>query len=56
MEGAFPLELLITVTFEELDGKTLFTLRHAGIPAGQMRELTEAGWNQSFDKLDKVLK
>jgi uncharacterized protein YndB with AHSA1/START domain len=56
MEGAFPLEMLITVTFEELDGKTRFTLRHDGIPAGQMSELTEAGWRQSFDKLAEVLK
>jgi len=23
---------------------------HTGIPAGQMRELTEAGWNESYDK------
>jgi uncharacterized protein YndB with AHSA1/START domain len=56
MEGAFPLEMLITVTFEELDGKTRLTLRHDGIPAGQMSELTEAGWQQSFDKLAEILK
>jgi uncharacterized protein YndB with AHSA1/START domain len=56
MSSDFPLELLVTVTFEEHRGKTKFTLRHVGIPAGQMTELTEAGWNGSFDKLAQVLK
>jgi uncharacterized protein YndB with AHSA1/START domain len=27
------------------------TLRHEGIPAGMMREMTETGWSESFDKL-----
>jgi len=52
----FPLEMLVTVTFEDNDGKTRITLRHAGIPDGQMSELTAAGWKQSFEKLDEVLK
>jgi uncharacterized protein YndB with AHSA1/START domain len=56
MSEAWPLELLVTVTFEENGGKTKMTLRHAGIPAGQMRDLTEAGWKESFDKLAEVLK
>lgn len=30
---------------------TRLTLRHVGIPAGEMREQCEAGWNESFDKL-----
>jgi uncharacterized protein YndB with AHSA1/START domain len=47
----FPLELQITVTLEETDGKTKMTLRHAGFPAGQMREMAGPGWNESFDKL-----
>lgn len=47
----FPLETLVTVTFEEHEGKTKMTLRHAGLPAGQMSDLTQAGWNESFDKL-----
>ena len=55
MEGDWPLELQITVTFEEQEGKTRLTLRHAGIPAGRMSEMTEAGWNESFDKLAEVL-
>jgi uncharacterized protein YndB with AHSA1/START domain len=55
MEGYWPLELLITVTFEETGGKTKMTLLHEGMPAGQMRELAEVGWNESFDKLAEYL-
>jgi uncharacterized protein YndB with AHSA1/START domain len=52
----WPKELLITVTFEERGGKTRMTLRHAGIPSGQMLEQTGQGWNESFDKLAESLK
>jgi uncharacterized protein YndB with AHSA1/START domain len=55
MEGDWPLELLVTVTFEEAGGRTKMTLLHAGIPAGKMRELCETGWNESFDKLAEHL-
>ena len=55
MSGDWPKELLVTVTFEEQEGKTKLTLRHVGIPAGEMRELTSAGWNESFDKLAESL-
>ena len=56
MSADFPLELLLTVTFEEQGGKTKMTLRHVGIPAGEMSDLTAAGWNESFDKLSESLK
>lgn len=55
MSGDWPLELLVRITFEELDGLTKLTLRHIGIPAGENRDLAKAGWNESFDKLDKYL-
>jgi uncharacterized protein YndB with AHSA1/START domain len=55
MTGDWPLELVVTVTFEAKDGKTKFTLRHAGLPEGEMRDMTKVGWNESFDKLEKVL-
>lgn len=55
-EGEFPLELLVTVTFEDLSGKTKMTLRHDGFPAGQHKEMVNAGWNESLDKLADVLK
>ena len=51
LPGEMPLEMLVTVTFEEHEGKTKLTLRHEGLPAGEMSEMTGAGWNQSFDKL-----
>jgi len=54
--GDFPDEMLIAVTFEEKDGKTRMTLRHAGLPAGDMREAAGEGWNESFDKLAVSLK
>lgn len=46
----------MTVTFDEIGRKTEMTLRHAGIPAGEMRDLTAAGWNESFDKLAEDLR
>ena len=52
----FPLETIVTVTFEDQAGKTKMTLIHAGMPAGQMKEMTGAGWNESFDKLAESLK
>jgi len=51
----FPLEMLVTVTFEDLDGKTRMTLRHEGLPAGEMKDGAGAGWNESFDKLAAYL-
>jgi uncharacterized protein YndB with AHSA1/START domain len=55
MSADFPLETLVTVTFEDFEGKTKMTLKHIGIPAGQMKELAGAGWNESFDKLAESL-
>ena len=55
MSPDFPAEMLMTVTFEIQAGRTRLTLRHAGIPAGEMRDLTRAGWNESLDKLEGVL-
>jgi len=51
MEGDWPLELLVMVTFEEEAGQTKMTLRHVGLPAGEMFDQCAAGWNESFDKL-----
>ncbi len=53
-----PLEMLITVTFEELKGnRTRLTLRHSGIrgiSAADMEGMQQ-GWNESFDKLARIL-
>lgn len=51
MEGDWPLEMQVTVTFEEVAGKTRMTLRHKGLPAGIIHDQTGHGWNESFDKL-----
>jgi uncharacterized protein YndB with AHSA1/START domain len=56
MSADFPLEMLVTVTFEEIEGKTKLTLHHVGIPAGADRDGANAGWNQSLDKLAEALK
>lgn len=54
MSEDFPLEMLVTVTFEERDGKTKFRLHHAGMPASDQGGANE-GWSQSFDKLAEYL-
>jgi uncharacterized protein YndB with AHSA1/START domain len=54
MTGDFPLEMLITVTFEDQDGKTKMTLRHEGLPTSDIQD-AGSGWNQSFDKLATAL-
>jgi uncharacterized protein YndB with AHSA1/START domain len=56
MVGDFPLEMLVTVTFEEQEGKTKMTLKHIGMPFGEMGDMAGQGWNESFDKLEKSLK
>lgn len=56
MESDFPLEMQVTVTFEEHGGKTKMTLQHAGLPSGTIMDMTKQGWNESFDKLVEVLK
>ncbi len=50
------LELHVTVTFEDLGGKTKMTLTHVGFPDGNMGEMAGTGWNESFDKLAESLK
>lgn len=56
MNPAYPLEMLVSVTFEELDGRTRLTLKHAGLPAGLDRAGAREGWSQSLDKLAEALK
>jgi uncharacterized protein YndB with AHSA1/START domain len=56
MSADIPLEMLVTVTFEEQKGKTKMTLRHVGLPPGTHSDMANAGWNESFDKLAQSLK
>jgi len=45
----------VTLTLEEIGGKTTMTLHHTGLPAGEMSEGTETGWKESFNKLAESL-
>lgn len=56
LSADFPREMRVTVSFEEHGGKTKMTLRHAGLPAGEMSRLTGVGWNSSLDKLAEGLR
>ena len=55
MGDDWPMETQVTVTFEEQGEGTRMTLRHDGLPAGTMSDMTEQGWNGSLDKLEKSL-
>ena len=57
-EGFFPMNLLITVTFENLKDKTKITLKHSGLEDvdDKMKSDMEQGWSQMFDKLNKIIK
>ena len=56
MGDDFPPEMTVTVLFEDQNGKTKMTLKHAGMPAGEMSKMASQGWNESFDKLEAILK
>jgi uncharacterized protein YndB with AHSA1/START domain len=55
MSPDWPLETLLTVTFDEQAGKTKVTLRHAGIPSGSERDGTQQGWLETVDRLAEYL-
>lgn len=54
MEG-IPLEMLITVTLEDYEGKTKMTLVHSGLPEDHYQD-ANIGWNESLDKLEVSLR
>lgn len=53
MPGEWPLELLVTIEFDEENGKTNMHLRHEGLPV-EMAEDCIKGWQSSFDKMDDI--
>jgi uncharacterized protein YndB with AHSA1/START domain len=56
MSADFPLEMLVTVTFEEVeDNKTKITLIHSGMPTAEDLKGATQGWNESLDKLAEHL-
>jgi uncharacterized protein YndB with AHSA1/START domain len=58
MSPDFPMELLITVTFEDYAGKTRMILKHSGVKGMPNSDYNgmQQGWNESFDKLDDYLR
>lgn len=55
LSPGYPAETLVTVTLADQDGKTLLTLRHAGLPVGEGSDMTEAGWRSQLDRLARVV-
>jgi uncharacterized protein YndB with AHSA1/START domain len=53
--GEWPDLVLVTVNFKAMDQKTLVTVTETGIP-GIMYVFAKMGWEQQFDKFDKLLK
>lgn len=51
----FPLETLLTVTFDKFNGKTKFTLQQSGLPMNVDSENAKQGWMESLDKFVNTL-
>src|SRR5579862_6229073 len=49
------IDTVVTVTFEELGGKTRLTLRHATFPSEEMRDDHTRGWNSTLDRMAEVM-
>ena len=55
LDSEIPLEMLMTLTFEDRAGKTRLTITHAGLPPGRDMEGARQGMNESLDKLAALL-
>jgi uncharacterized protein YndB with AHSA1/START domain len=55
LPGRFPLESWVTVTFEDVEGRTKLTISQLDSPAGAATEQGIQGWNESLDKLAEVV-
>jgi uncharacterized protein YndB with AHSA1/START domain/DNA-binding transcriptional ArsR family regulator len=51
MDDAFPNNTIIQIAFKALGNQTQMTLTHIGLPVGEATDMTQSGWNESFDKL-----
>jgi uncharacterized protein YndB with AHSA1/START domain len=51
----YPTESLVTLTLAEQGSRTLLTLRHQGLPAGEASDMAEAGWRDQLDRLAEVV-
>jgi len=57
MSADFPLGMQVTLTFEERDSRTKFTVRYSDVGTIGNKELVDMrqGWNESLDKLEDSL-
>jgi uncharacterized protein YndB with AHSA1/START domain len=55
MSDAFPTELTVTVTLEDLGQRTKMRTTFSGMPEGPEKEMTAAGFNESLDKLTNAV-
>ena len=55
MSADMAMEMIVTVTFDEIGEQTRMTLIQDGFPAGDERGLARASWQQSFDKLEELV-
>jgi len=55
MPGDWSKEMVVTVAFEDVNGKTKMSLEHTNLPE-EMHDDCVTGWQQSFDKLEENLK
>lgn len=51
-DGKPRVEMRVTITLEELDGKTLLTFHETGFADAEMREMDNGGWSQCLERLD----
>ncbi len=51
MDASYPLETLVTVQLEDVNGQTKLTIFHANQPDTPMTDGAKIGWAQSLDKL-----
>ena len=54
MSADFPMESLVSIIFDDYEGKTKMTVEYAS-PESKERDQAEEGWNESFDKLAESL-
>ncbi|HET6991195.1 MAG TPA: SRPBCC domain-containing protein [Bacteroidia bacterium] len=53
MTGEWPSELIVTLKFEEVNGKTTMTLEHVGLPEETYDDCMK-GWQSSLDKIEAI--
>ncbi len=55
MPGDWTKEMVVTIEFEEVNGKTNMSVKHTGLPIEAADDCVK-GWQSSFDKLESNFK